>query len=260
MIFDTHAHYDSKEFDGDRDELIASLPENGIGRVVNVGARLEGSRNSVELSRRYDFFYAAVGVHPDDCGAMTAGWIDELRELASNDKTVAIGEIGLDYHGFGVYEDKVDKETQKHWFWEQLMLAKELSLPVIIHSRNASEDTLNIMRKAREEGIERVVMHCYSYASEAAKEYVAMGYYLGFGGVVTYEGQRKLTKVLEHVPLERILLETDCPYLAPTPHRGERNSSLYLPAVRDRIAEIKGVSPDEVEAVTWENGCRLFGI
>ncbi|HIU78629.1 MAG TPA: TatD family hydrolase, partial [Candidatus Avilachnospira avicola] len=136
----------------------------------------------------------------------------------------------------------------------------ELSLPVIIHSRNASEDTLNIMRKAREEGIERVVMHCYSYASEAAKEYVAMGYYLGFGGVVTYEGQRKLTKVLEHVPLERILLETDCPYLAPTPHRGERNSSLYLPAVRDRIAEIKGVSPDEVEAVTWENGCRLFGI
>ena len=260
MIFDTHAHYDSKEFDGDRDELIASLPENGVGRVVNVGARLEGSRNSVELSRRYDFFYAAVGVHPDDCGGMRMEWIDELRELASNDKTVAIGEIGLDYHGFGVYEDKVDKETQKHWFWEQLMLAKELSLPVIIHSRNASEDTLNIMRKAREEGIERVVMHCYSYASEAAKEYVAMGYYLGFGGVVTYEGQRKLTKVLEHVPLERILLETDCPYLAPTPHRGERNSSLYLPAVRDRIAEIKGVSPDEVEAVTWENGYRLFGI
>lgn len=258
MIFDTHAHYDSREFDEDRDELIASLPEHGIGRVVNVGARLEGSRNSVRLSEQYDYFYAAVGVHPDDCGAMEESWIDGLRELASHEKVVAIGEVGLDYHGFGVYEDKVDKETQKHWFWEQLMLAKELSLPVIIHSRNASEDTLSIMRKAREEGIERVVMHCYSYASEAAKEYVSMGYYLGFGGVVTYEGQRKLTKVLEHVPLDHILLETDCPYLAPTPHRGERNSSLYLPAVRDRIAQIKGVSPEEVERITWDNGCRLF--
>ena len=260
MIFDTHAHYDSREFDEDREELIASLPSHGIGRVVNVGARLSGSRNSVELSEKYDYFYAAVGVHPDDCGEMNSEWIDELRRLASHEKVVAIGEIGLDYHGFGVYEDKVDKYTQKKWFWEQLMLAKELELPVIIHSRNASEDTLDIMHRAYEHGIRRVVMHCYSYASEAAKEYVSMGYYLGFGGVVTYEGQRKLTKVLEHVSIEHILLETDCPYLAPTPHRGERNSSLYLPAVRDRIAEIKGLSPDEVEKITWENGCRLFGL
>ena len=260
MIFDTHAHYDSREFDEDREELIASLPSQGIGRVVNVGARLSGSRNSVELSEKYDYFYAAVGVHPDDCGEMNSEWIDELRRLASHEKVVAIGEIGLDYHGFGVYKDKVDKYTQKKWFWEQLMLAKELELPVIIHSRNASEDTLDIMHRAYEHGIRRVVMHCYSYASEAAKEYVSMGYYLGFGGVVTYEGQRKLTKVLEHVPIEHILLETDCPYLAPTPHRGERNSSLYLPAVRDRIAEIKGLSPDEVEKITWENGCRLFGL
>lgn len=260
MIFDTHAHYDSREFDEDREELIASLPSHGIGRVVNVGARLSGSRNSVELSEKYDYFYAAVGVHPDDCGEMNSEWIDELRRLASHEKVVAIGEIGLDYHGFGVYEDKVDKYTQKKWFWEQLMMAKELELPVIIHSRNASEDTLDIMHRAYEHGIRRVVMHCYSYASEAAKEYVSMGYYLGFGGVVTYEGQRKLTKVLEHVSIEHILLETDCPYLAPTPHRGERNSSLYLPAVRDRIAEIKGLSPDEVEKITWENGCRLFGL
>ena len=260
MIFDTHAHYDSREFDEDREELIASLPSHGIGRVVNVGARLSGSRKSGELSEKYDYFYAAVGVHPDDCGEMNSEWIDELRRLASHEKVVAIGEIGLDYHGFGVYEDKVDKYTQKKWFWEQLMLAKELELPVIIHSRNASEDTMDIMHRAYEHGIRRVVMHCYSYASEAAKEYVSMGYYLGFGGVVTYEGQRKLTKVLEHVPIEHILLETDCPYLAPTPHRGERNSSLYLPAVRDRIAEIKGLSPDEVEKITWENGCRLFGL
>ena len=260
MIFDTHAHYDSREFDEDREELIASLPENGINRVVNVGARLEGSRNSVKLAEKYDFFYAAVGVHPDDCGEMTEEWIAELKKLAACRKVVAVGEIGLDYHGFGVYENKVDKYTQKKWFWAQLMLAKELSLPVIIHSRNASEDTLDIMHRAYEHGIRRVVMHCYSYASEAAKEYVSMGYYLGFGGVVTYEGQRKLTKVLEHVSIEHILLETDCPYLAPTPHRGERNSSLYLPAVRDRIAEIKGLSPDEVEKITWENGCRLFGL
>ena len=260
MIFDTHAHYDSREFDEDREEMIASLASHGIGRVVNVGARLSGSRNSVELSEKYDYFYAAVGVHPDDCGEMNSEWIDELRRLASHEKVVAIGEIGLDYHGFGVYEDKVDKYTQKKWFWEQLMMAKELELPVIIHSRNASEDTLDIMHRAYEHGIRRVVMHCYSYASEAAKEYVSMGYYLGFGGVVTYEGQRKLTKVLEHVSIEHILLETDCPYLAPTPHRGERNSSLYLPAVRDRIAEIKGLSPDEVEKITWENGCRLFGL
>ena len=260
MIFDTHAHYDSTEFDTDREELIASLPENGIARVVNVGARLEGSRNSVELARRYEHFYAAVGVHPDDCGQMRASWIEELRQLASNDKVVAIGEIGLDYHGFGVYRDKVDKYTQKKWFWEQLMLAKELSLPVIIHSRNASEDTLEIMRRAYEHGIRRAVMHCYSYASEAAREYVSMGYFLGFGGVVTYEGQRKLTKVLEHVPIESIVLETDCPYLAPAPHRGERNSSLYLPLVRDRLAEIKGLSPEEVERQTWENANRLYGL
>lgn len=261
MIFDTHAHYDGPEFDIDRDALLRSLPENGIGAVCNVGARMSGSRNSAALSERYDWFYAAVGVHPDDCGAMEESWIDELRELAlSHRKVVAIGEIGLDYHGFDVYEHKVDKETQKKWFRRQLELAMELQYPVNIHSRNASEDTLAMMRQAREDGLTGGIIHCYSYSQETAKEYLRMGFYLGFGGVVTYEGQRKLTKVLGITPLERIVLETDCPYLAPAPHRYERNSSLYLPLVRDRIAEIKGVSPQEVEQVTWQNACRVYRI
>ncbi len=260
MIFDTHAHYDDIAFDEDRDELIRSLQKKGINRVCNVGARIEGSRNSVELSEKYDFFYAAVGIHPDDCGDMTEADIEILKELAAHDKTVAIGEIGLDYHGFGVYEDKVDKDTQKKWFRRQLELSIELNKPVIVHSRNASEDTLNIMKEMHEKGLKDAVIHCFSYSQEAAKQYIAMGYYLGFGGVVTYEGQRKLTKVLQAIPMENILLETDCPYLAPAPHRYERNNSSYLSIVRDKIAEIKGISPGEVEEKSWINGNRIYRI
>lgn len=261
MIFDTHAHYDGPEFDLDRAKLIESLPAHGIAKVCNVGARMEGSRRSAALTERYDFFYAACGVHPDDCGAMEESWIQELRSLiTSHEKVVAVGEIGLDYHGFGVYENKVEKETQKKWFRRQLELAMELGYPVVIHSRNAAEDTLSMMRIAHEEGLSGGIIHCFSYSQETAKEYVQMGFYLGFGGVVTYEGQRKLTKVLSVTPLEQIVLETDCPYLAPAPHRYERNSSLYLPLVRDKIAEIKGVSPEEVERVTWENALRVYRI
>lgn len=259
MIFDTHAHYDSREFDADRTELLQSLNASGIAKVCNVGARMEGSRNSVALSEQYDFFYAACGIHPDDCGEMEDAWIDELRDMVlSHKKVVAIGEIGLDYHGFGVYENKVDKETQQKWFRRQLSLAIELGYPVIIHSRNAAEDTLSIMRNAHENGLTGGIIHCFSYSQETAKEYVKMGFYLGFGGVVTYEGQRKLTKVLSVTPIEQIVLETDCPYLAPAPHRYERNSSLYLPLVRDKIAEIKGISPEEVERITWENAHKVY--
>lgn len=261
MIFDTHAHYDDAAFDGDRDTLIASLPAHGIKKVCNVGARMEGSRRSVALSEQYPFFYAACGVHPDDCGEMDESWISELRALArSHKKVVAIGEIGLDYHGFGVYENKVDKETQKKWFRRQLELAMELALPVIIHSRNAAEDTLEMMKAAHADGLSGGIIHCFSYSQETAKEYVRMGFYLGFGGVVTYEGQRKLSKVLSVTPMERIVLETDCPYLAPAPHRYERNASLYLPLVRDKIAEIKGLSPEDVERVSWKNAHMVFGI
>ncbi len=260
MIFDTHAHYDDKAFDSDRDELLKSLKANGISKVCNVGARLEGSRNSIELAQKYDFIYAAVGIHPDDCGDMDESWTEELRKMAAHNKVVAIGEIGLDYHGFGVYENKVDKDTQKKWFKRQLELAIELSMPVIIHSRNAAEDTLSMMKEAKASGLKGGIIHCFSYSQETAKEYVRMGFYLGFGGVVTYEGQRKLTKVLGVVPMENIVLETDCPYLAPAPHRYERNSSLYLPAVRDKIAEIKGISPEEVEDISYKNGLRVYGI
>ncbi|MGI6080743.1 MAG: TatD family hydrolase [Candidatus Avilachnospira sp.] len=260
MIFDTHAHYDDKAFDMDRDELLSELKASGIGRVCNVGARLEGSRNSIELAEKYDFFCGAVGIHPDDCGDMDESWLNELRSMAAHEKVVAIGEIGLDYHGFGVYEDKVDKETQIKWFREQLKLAIELSMPVIIHSRNAAQDTLDMMREAHENGLKGGIIHCFSYSQETAKEYVKMGFYLGFGGVVTYEGQRKLTKVLGAVPMENIVLETDCPYLAPAPHRYERNSSLYLPLVRDKIAQIKGISPEEVERITYENGLKVYGL
>lgn len=262
MIFDTHAHYDDQAFSEDREALIESLPSFGVGKVTNVGASLRGCRESIRLSGQFERVYAAVGIHPDECGEMDETWISELRTLAqSTAKCVAIGEIGLDYHGFDRYEDKPDKETQKKWFFRQLELAKELSLPVIIHSRNACEDTLSLMRTAKKDlGIDRAIIHCFSYSQETAKEYLEMGYYLGFGGSVTYEGQKKISKVLRLTPLSRIVLETDCPYLAPLPHRGERNFSGNLPLVRDQIAKIKEVSAEEVENATWENAHEIYGI
>ncbi|MDO4488054.1 MAG: TatD family hydrolase [Eubacteriales bacterium] len=261
MIFDTHAHYDDEAFNEDRESVIAGLRDYGVEKVVNVGARLKGSENSVELAKRYPFFYAAVGIHPDDCLLMDESWIERLRELASYEKCVAIGEIGLDYHGFDIYDDKPSKELQAKWFKRQLELAAEIGKTVIVHSRNAALDTLEMMKHARYElGIEKAIIHCFSYSQETAREYLEMGYYLGFGGVVTYEAQRKLTKVLGITPLERIVLETDCPYLAPTPHRGERNHSGYLTLVRDKLAEIKGVSPEEVESVTYENALKVYNI
>ena len=261
MIFDTHAHYDDEAFDSDREELLKALPENGICTVVNMGASMRGSRASMELAQKYDHVYGAVGIHPDDCGPMDETWIDELRALAANKKCVAIGEIGLDYHGFDIYDDKPSKEVQQKWFWRQLRLAAEIGKPVVIHSRNACEDTLLMMQKAYEElGIDRAIIHCFSYAKETAVQYLDMGYYLGFGGTTTYEGQKKLTKVLEITPMDRILLETDCPYLAPVPHRGERNDSRNLKVVAEKIAEIKGVTAAEVEAATLENARRIYGI
>lgn len=261
MIFDTHAHYDDEAFDSDREELLKALPENGICTVINMGASMRGSRASIELAQKYDHVYAAVGIHPDDCGSMDETWIDELCALAVNKKCVAIGEIGLDYHGFDIYDDKPSKEVQQKWFRRQLRLAAEIGKPVVIHSRNACEDTLRMMQKAHEElGIDRAIIHCFSYAKETAAQYLDMGYYLGFGGTTTYEGQKKLTKVLEITPMDRILLETDCPYLAPVPHRGERNDSRYLKVVAERIAGIKGVTAAEVEAVTRENARRIYGI
>ena len=261
MIFDTHAHYDDSAFDKDRCELIASLPEKGVGRVINMGASLRGCRAGAELAGKYSHIYFGAGIHPDDCGPMDETWIDEIREFSKNPKCVAIGEIGLDYHGFDIYDDKPSKEVQQKWFLRQLVLAAETGKTADIHSRNACEDTLSFMRKARYElGVEKAVIHCFSYSKETAEEYLDMGYWLGFGGTVTYEGQKKLTKVLEITPPEKILLETDCPYLAPVPHRGERNDSTNLIYVRDRIAEIKGMSAEELEEITWRNAFRAFNL
>lgn len=269
MIFETHAHYDDEAFDGDREQLLCSLPEKGIARVINVGASIETTKSTLALAEKYDFVYAAVGVHPSDIAGLNEKTYAWLKEQTMHPKTVAVGEIGLDY--YWDKEPEVQK-AQREWFRRQLALAKECGLPVIIHSRDAAEDTMRIIKEAgswktkashvSEEETENAcgVIHCYSYSPEQAKEYVKLGYYIGVGGVVTFKNARKLKETVQQIPLERILLETDCPYMAPEPHRGTRNNSSYLSYVAAKIAELKEVTAEEVERVTWENACRLFGM
>ena len=223
MIFETHAHYDDEVFNEDREQLLAGLPEKGIGRVINVGASIETTRTTLALAEAYDYIYAAVGVHPSD--------IDGLNE-----------------------------ETQRDSFVRPLALGGETDLPVIIHSRDAAEDTMRILKETGRFREHPGVIHCYSYSPEQAKEYVKMGYCIGVGGVVTFKNAKKLRQTVEQISLEHILLETDCPYMAPEPHRGTRNDSSNLSYVAARIAEIKGVSVQEVEQTTWENACRVFGV
>ena len=254
MIFDTHAHYDDEAFDEDRDSLIASLKDNGITRVVNVGADLKGSKASVELADKYDFIYAAIGAHPDNAKEIDDAGIATLKELSKNKKVVAIGEIGLDY-----YWNKENAEEQKEAFSRQIELARELSLPIIIHSRDAAKDTMDIL-KEQDAGKVGGVMHCFSYSTEIAREVVDMGLYIGVGGVVTFKNGKKLREAILEVPLNKIILETDCPYLAPEPHRGSRNSSLNLPYVVNAIADIKDVSVEEVMKTTYNNACRMYRI
>lgn len=266
MIFETHAHYDDEKFSEDRDELIASLPSQGIGRVINVGASIESTRSSLILSEKYDFVYAAVGVHPSEAADLNEDSFAWLREQTAHERTVAVGEIGLDY-----YWDKEPEvqERQRYWFRRQLKLAKESGLPVIIHSRDAAEDTVELIKEAGSwdtsgggsaDAGECVcgVIHCYSYSPKLAKEFVRQGYYIGVGGVVTFKNSRKLKETVQQIPLERILLETDCPYMAPEPFRGKRNYSAYLHYVVDKIAELRGITAEEVERVTWDNAMRLF--
>lgn len=252
MIFDSHAHYDDEKFDEDREELLASMPEHGIGGIINVGASMDGVLASQALAERYPFIYAGVGIHPDSVGELNEEKLAGLAELCRKPKTVVVGEIGLDY-----YWDKESHEIQKKWFIEQLKLAKEAELPVNIHSRDAAQDTLNIM-KQEHAGTTGGIIHCFSSSAEIAMEYVRMGYYIGIGGVVTFKNARVIKEVAAAVPLERIVLETDCPYLAPTPYRGKRNTSLYLPLVAEEIARIKETSAQAVEEATYENVLRLF--
>lgn len=253
-IFETHAHYDNEAFEKDQEEMIQALPEQGIAYVVNVGASVSSSKRTLELVRRYPFFYGAVGVHPTKVAKLTEEGIAFLKEAAKQERIVAIGEIGLDY-----YWKDTEPEIQKNWFIRQLELAREVGLPVIIHSRDAARDTLEILKAQKAEEIGGVI-HCFSYSAEVAKEYLQMGFYIGVGGVITFPNVKKLREVVEKVPLERIVLETDSPYLAPVPNRGKRNTSLNLPFVASEIARVKGVSYQEVVEVTFENAKRLYRI
>ena len=265
MIFDTHAHYDDEAFNDDRDAVLQRLEAAGIGRDVNCGADLASSKRSVELAGKNGFIYAAVGVHPDNAGEIVSDsgevlGLDELRKLAKDPKVVAVGEIGLDYH-WNIYP----AEVQKQAFIRQWELAVELGLPIEIHSRDAAEDTMTIVRgmfeSEKRAGRElRADMHCYSYSPDQAAEYVRMGLYFGIGGVLTFKNAKKLRQVVDLIPVDRILLETDCPYLAPEPHRGQRNNSAYLPGVVAEIANIKGLTGEQVEDITNENACRFFGL
>lgn len=251
MIFDTHSHYDDGQFSEGRDTLLASMQEQGVGTIVNVSATVESCRESVELAEKYPFVYAAVGIHPNHTGDLTEEDFAGIQKLYQEKKVVAVGEIGLDY-----YWDDVPHEVQKKWFIRQLETAREQKLPVIIHSRDAAADTLYIMQTYAK-GLEGVI-HCFSYSPEVAKEYVKMGFYIGVGGVVTFKNGKKLKETVARIPLESIVLETDCPYMAPEPFRGKRNQSGYLKYVAEEIARIREITPEEVIAQTEENARRLY--
>ncbi|MCL2088511.1 MAG: TatD family hydrolase [Oscillospiraceae bacterium] len=251
-IFDSHAHYDNPRFDADRDAILADMGSKGVKRILNAGVNINSSRVSVELSGRYDFIYASVGVHPHDCIKTPDRYICILRDLAANKKVMAIGEIGLDYH-----YNYSPPEMQREFFTAQLELARELNLPVIIHSRDAAQETLSILKKFPDL---RGIAHCFSYSPEIAEIFIEMGYYIGFTGVVTFAGAKKPAKAVESVPLERLLIETDCPYMAPEPYRGKRCDSSMLDRVIGKIAQIKGISEDDVANACYKNACDVFGM
>ena len=253
MIIDTHAHYDDEQFDADREKLLGSMEAGGIGLIVNAGSTVASWDKIVELTEKYPFVYGAVGVHPDEVGELDEEKFLRMADLLDRDKIVAVGEIGLDY-----YWDKEKHDLQKEWFVRQLGLAREKEMPVIIHSREAAADTFEIM-KQHAAGM-KAVIHCYSYSPEMAREYVKMGYYIGVGGVVTFKNAKKLKQVVQEIPLESIVLETDCPYLAPVPYRGKRNCSLYLPYVAEQIAELKGTTVEEVIQQTEKNSRELYDL
>ncbi|MBD5527131.1 MAG: TatD family hydrolase [Lachnospiraceae bacterium] len=251
-MIDTHAHYDDKAFDEDREELLADLAAHGVCRVVNSGSSLESCRRTIELMEKYPFVYGSLGIHPCDTAELTEEDMDWLAQQSRLEKCVAIGEIGLDY-----YWDEPDREWQKKWFARQLRLAQEVGLPVVIHSREAAQDTVELMREEHAEKSGGVI-HCYSYSRELARSFLDMGFYIGVGGVVTFKNGRRLKETVEYLPMDRILLETDCPYLSPVPNRGKRNDSRNLTYVVSQIAQIKGTTEEEVERITTENALRLY--
>lgn len=253
-MIDSHAHYDDEAFDQDREELLSTVFHSGIRKVINIGASMRSSKTTLELAEKYEHIYAALGVHPSDTADLTEEDMNWIKEKSCLSKVVAIGEIGLDY-----YWDTPDRETQKKWFHRQLELAKEVNLPVVIHSRDAAADTISIMKECDAKSISGVI-HCYSYTKESAREFLDMGYSFGIGGVLTFKNAKKLKEAVAYIPMDRILLETDCPYLAPEPNRGKRNSSLNIPYIAAVMAQIKGISEEEVIRITSENTERLFHI
>ena len=253
MIIDTHAHYDDEQFDADRESLLAQMQDAGIGLIVNAGSTVPSWDKIIKLTEEYPFLYGAIGVHPDEVGALDEEQFARMSALLDQEKIIALGEIGLDY-----YWDNESHDLQKKWFIRQLELAREKNMPVIIHSREAAADTMEIMKQYAA-GM-RAVIHCYSYSAEMAKEYVKMGYSIGVGGVVTFKNAKKLKQVVQEIPLSSIVLETDCPYLAPVPYRGKRNCSLYRPYVAEQIAELKGVTVEEVKRQTEINSRELYGL
>ena len=252
-IFDTHAHYDSASFDGDRDQVLSALPAAGVTLVVDPGCDVASSRAAVALAERWPHVYAAVGIHPEDCGGYRPEELDAIRTLCGHKKVVAIGEIGLDYY----WPDNPPREVQQQVFRDQLDLARELDLPVIVHDREAHGDSLAMVLDHPEV---RGVFHCFSGSAEMAAELLKRGWYLGFDGPITYKNARRAREAAEAAPLERIVVETDAPYLTPVPFRGKRNDSRYLPYVLETLAAWKGVTAAEMERITFENGKRLFGM
>lgn len=251
MIFDTHAHYDDTQFDTDREALLASMQEHGVGTIVNASATVESWKRVLELTEKYPFVYGMIGVHPDEVGDLNEERFAEMEGLLKRDKIVAVGEIGLDY-----YWDHERHEVQKQWFIRQLELARRMEMPVNIHSREAAADTMDILRQYGQ-GM-KAIIHCYSYSREMAEEYVRMGYLIGIGGVVTFKNARKLKEVVQAIPISHIVLETDCPYLAPEPNRGKRNSSVNLHDVAAAVAELKGLSTEEVIQITEETARGFY--
>ena len=253
MLFDTHAHYDDEAFDADRDAVLTALPGQGVGLVLNPGCDVESSRKAVQYAAAYPHVYAAVGIHPENCGGYTAGDLAALKKLAQQPGVAAIGEIGLDYY----WAENPPRELQQQVLRDQLALARELALPVIIHDREAHADTLSIIREFP--GITGV-FHCFSGSPEMAQELLKLGWYLGFDGPVTYKNARRAPEVAAVTPLDRMLIETDSPYMTPVPYRGKRNDSGYVHLVAEKLAEWKGVTPEEMARITTENGKRLFRI
>lgn len=250
-IFDTHAHYDDSRFDEDRDELLCSLKEKGVSHIINCGCDLKSSLTTLALSEKHDFIYAAVGVHAHEAEEATESDLAQIEKLYENSKVVAVGEIGLDYH-----YDFSPRERQLEVFERQLILANKLELPVIVHDRESHEDTMNLLKKYKPKG----VVHCFSGSAEMAKEIVKLGMYIGIGGAVTFKNAKKPVEVVEYLPIDRLLLETDAPYMTPVPYRGQRCDSAHIAYTAEKIAEIKDLDVQELIDTCNENAKRLFNI